>query len=82
MLCKQPNTNYNDETISTVNLFLTHANIWNSSSQWITGKASLIDWADETVGGTHIGKRKQKTKTKKGKGKKIKESAWKRWGDS
>jgi hypothetical protein len=40
--------------------------------QRITGKASLFDWADETVGDTHIGKRKQKTITKKGKGKKKK----------
>jgi hypothetical protein len=44
----------------------------------ITGKTSLVDWADETVGDTHIGKHKQKTMTKKGKGKKTKESAWKR----
>jgi hypothetical protein len=36
----------------------------------ITGKASLIEWADETVGDTHIGKRKQKTMKKNGKGKK------------
>jgi hypothetical protein len=38
----------------------------------ITGKASLVDCADETVGDTHIGKHKQKTMTKKGKGKKNK----------
>jgi hypothetical protein len=38
--------------------------------QRITGKSSLFDWADETVGDTHIGKHKQKTMTKKGKGKK------------
>jgi hypothetical protein len=31
----------------------------------ITGKASLVDWADETVSNTHIGKQKQKTKGKK-----------------
>jgi hypothetical protein len=46
--------------------------------QRITGKSSLVDWADEIVGDTHIGKRKQMTMTKKGKGKKIEESAWKR----
>jgi hypothetical protein len=40
--------------------------------QRITGKASLFDWADETVGDTHIGKHKQKTITKKGKDKKNK----------
>jgi hypothetical protein len=40
--------------------------------QKITGKAYLIEWADETVGDTHIGKRKQKTMTKKGKRKKQK----------
>jgi hypothetical protein len=40
--------------------------------QRITGKSSLFDWADETVGDTHIGKHKQKTMTKKGKGKKKK----------
>jgi hypothetical protein len=38
--------------------------------QRITGKASLADWADETIDDTHIGKRKQKTMTKKGKVKK------------
>jgi hypothetical protein len=38
--------------------------------QRITSKSSLVDWADETVGDTHIGKRKQKTMTKKGKDKK------------
>jgi hypothetical protein len=42
------------------------------SLQRITGKASLVEWADETVGDTHIGKRKQKTMTKKAKGKKNK----------
>jgi hypothetical protein len=35
----------------------------------ITGKPSIVDWADETVGDTHIGKQKQKTIIKKGKGK-------------
>jgi hypothetical protein len=40
--------------------------------QRITAKASLVDWADETVGDTHIGKCKQKTITKKTKGKKQK----------
>jgi hypothetical protein len=38
----------------------------------ITGKPSLADWDDETVGDTHIGKRKHKTVTKQGKGKKQK----------
>jgi hypothetical protein len=41
-----------------------------TSLQKITGKASLIEWADETIGDTHINKRKQKTMKKKGKGKK------------
>jgi hypothetical protein len=40
------------------------------SLQKIIGKASLVEWADETIGDTHIGKRKQKTIKKKGKGKK------------
>jgi hypothetical protein len=40
--------------------------------QRITGKSSLANWADETVGDTHIGKCKHKTITKQGKGK----SAW------
>jgi hypothetical protein len=40
--------------------------------QIITGKSSLVDWADETVGDTHIGKRKHKTVRKNGKGKKPK----------
>jgi hypothetical protein len=40
--------------------------------QRITDKSSLANWADETVGDTHIGKRKHKTITKQGKGK----SAW------
>jgi hypothetical protein len=43
--------------------------------QRITDKSSLVDWADETVGDTHIVKRTQKTMIKKGKGKKTKESA-------
>jgi hypothetical protein len=43
--------------------------------QRITNKSSLVDWADETVGDTHIVKRTQKTMIKKGKGKKTKESA-------
>jgi hypothetical protein len=47
------------------------------SLQKIAGKTSLVEWADETVGDTHIGKRKQKTMKKKGKGKKIKQSACK-----
>jgi hypothetical protein len=38
--------------------------------QRITCKSSLINWTDEIVGDTHIGKHKQKTMTKKGKGKK------------
>jgi hypothetical protein len=41
--------------------------------QRITGKSSLVDWADETVGDTHIGKHKQKTMRKKGKGKNRRE---------
>jgi hypothetical protein len=40
--------------------------------QRITCKSSLIDWTDEIVGDTHIGKHKQKTMIKKGKGKKQK----------
>jgi hypothetical protein len=43
--------------------------------QRIIGKPSLVDWADETVGDTHIGKCKQKTMIKNGKGKKTEESA-------
>jgi hypothetical protein len=43
----------------------------------ITHKTSIVGWADETVGSTHIGKRKQNTMSRKGKGKKIEESAWK-----
>jgi hypothetical protein len=46
------------------------------SLQKIIGKTSLVEWADETVGNTHIGKRKQKT-MKKDK-EKIKQSACKR----
>jgi hypothetical protein len=38
----------------------------------ITGKSSLVDWADKTIGDKHIGKRKLETITKKGKGKKPK----------
>jgi hypothetical protein len=38
--------------------------------QKITGKTSLVEWTDETVGDTHIVKRKQKTMKKKDKGKK------------
>jgi hypothetical protein len=41
--------------------------------QRIIGKLSLIVWADETVGDTHIGKHKQKTMTKKGKEKNKRE---------
>jgi hypothetical protein len=41
-----------------------------TSLQKITEKASLIKWADETVGDIHIGKRKQKTIKKKDKEKK------------
>jgi hypothetical protein len=41
--------------------------------QRIIGKLSLVVWADETVGDTHIGKHKQKTMTKKGKGKNRRE---------
>jgi hypothetical protein len=43
------------------------------SMQRITCNASLVEWADEIVGDTHIGKRKQKTMTKKGKGKNKRE---------
>jgi hypothetical protein len=39
----------------------------------IMGKSCIIDWADETVDDTHIGKQKQKIMTKKGKGKKQRE---------
>jgi hypothetical protein len=42
----------------------------------ITGKSSLINWADE-AGDTHIGKQKLKTITKKGKGKKNQKGGWK-----
>jgi hypothetical protein len=42
------------------------------SLQKITGKSSLVEWVDETIGDTHIGKRKQNTMKKKGKGKKNK----------
>jgi hypothetical protein len=35
--------------------------------QRITDKSSLVDWANETVGDTHIGKHKQKTMSKKSK---------------
>jgi hypothetical protein len=38
--------------------------------QRITGKSSLADWSDETVGDTYIGKCKHKTVMKQGKGKK------------
>jgi hypothetical protein len=48
-----------------------------TSLQKITDKSSLVEWADETVGDTHIGKRKQKT-MKKGQKKKTKQSACKR----
>jgi hypothetical protein len=41
--------------------------------QRIIGKLSLVVWADETVGDTHIGKHKQKTMTKKDKGKNRRE---------
>jgi hypothetical protein len=41
------------------------------SLQKITGKSSLVEWVDETIGDTHIGKRKQNTMKKKGKGKKT-----------
>jgi hypothetical protein len=43
-----------------------------TSLQKITGKASLVEWADEIIGDTHIGKRKQKTMKKKGQKKKNK----------
>jgi hypothetical protein len=35
----------------------------------LTGKASLAEWADETIGDTHIDKQKQKTMIKNAKGK-------------
>jgi hypothetical protein len=35
----------------------------------ITSKTSLVDWADEIVGDTHISKQKLKTITNKDKGK-------------
>jgi hypothetical protein len=46
----------------------------NDSRTWqrITCKSSLIDWANETVGDTHIVNRKQRTMTKKSKCKKQK----------
>jgi hypothetical protein len=44
----------------------------STSLQKIISKASLVEWANETVGDTHIGKQKQKTMKKKGKGKKTK----------
>lgn len=40
--------------------------------QRITGSSSLAEWADQHVGDTHIGKRKQRTVTKKSAGKKQK----------
>jgi hypothetical protein len=47
------------------------------SLQKIIGKASLVEWADETIGDTHIGKRKQKTIKRRAK-EKTKQSACKR----
>jgi hypothetical protein len=38
-----------------------------TSLQKIIGKPSFVEWADEIVVDTHIGKRKQKTMKKKGK---------------
>jgi hypothetical protein len=40
--------------------------------QRITGKTSIVDWADETIGDTHIVKRKQKTITNKSKERNLK----------
>jgi hypothetical protein len=39
----------------------------------ITGKTSLVDWTDETIGNTHIGKRKLKTIPKRAKPKNQRE---------
>jgi hypothetical protein len=47
------------------------------SLQKIIGKASLVEWADETIGDTHIGKRKQNTIKRRAK-EKTKQSACKR----
>jgi hypothetical protein len=38
----------------------------------ITGTPSIVDWAEQNVGGTHIGKGKLKTGSRKDKGKKVK----------
>jgi hypothetical protein len=41
--------------------------------QKITGTSSLVDWADQNIGDTHMGKQKHKTMTMKGKGKNKRE---------
>jgi hypothetical protein len=56
-----------DTTIT--NRIVTHGDDFRTL-QRITSKSSLVDWVDEAVGDTHIGKRKYKTVTKKDKGKK------------
>jgi hypothetical protein len=38
----------------------------------ITGVSSIVDWAKQNVGDTHIGKRKLKVRPRKDKGKKAK----------
>jgi hypothetical protein len=38
----------------------------------IIGASSIVDWAEQNMGDTHIGKRKLKTEPGKGKGKKAK----------
>jgi hypothetical protein len=38
----------------------------------ITCASSIVDWAEQNVGDTHIGKRKLKTGPRKDKGKKTK----------
>jgi hypothetical protein len=39
--------------------------------RWITCASSIVDWAEENVGDTHIGKRKIKIGPRKDKGKKA-----------
>jgi hypothetical protein len=41
----------------------------------ITGTPSIVDWAEQNVGDTHIGKRKLKVMPRKDKGKKVKTTA-------
>jgi hypothetical protein len=40
----------------------------------ITGTPLIVDWAEQNVGDTHIGKRKLKARPKKDKGKKGKDN--------